>query len=1282
MNRISKLNLARFAALATICLAISAVSPAETPDWEDPLIIGINKEPAHATLMPYSTTEQSLACNREASPYYRSLNGKWKFNWVATPDERPVDFYRTDYDDSKWATIPVPSNWQMHGYGIPIYVNVRYPFKADPPYIPHDNNPVGSYRHTFEIPSGWDGREVFIHFDGVESAFYIWVNGQKVGYSQESRTPAEFDITQYLRAGKNLLSVEVYRWSDGSYLEDQDFWRLSGIFRNVYLFSTPEVHIRDFELLPDLDNDYKDGTLKIKCRVKNFGDKAAAGPLTVSASLWDGKKQMTSAETDRKQGSGLTGGDERELTLELHLSDCRKWSAEDPYLYTVSLALKDASGKVLETLSGKAGFRKVEIRDSRLWVNGVPVLLKGVNRHEHDPDTGHYISVESMKKDITIMKRFNINTVRTCHYPDDPVWYDLCDEYGLYLVDEANIESHGMGYDLNRTLGNKPIWEKAHVDRMTRMIERDKNHPSVIIWSMGNEAGSGCNFVATARATRELDPTRPIHYERMNSVADIDSTMYPHVDWLVNRGKNDNGKPFFICEYAHAMGNAVGNLREYWEAIETYKPLIGGCIWDWVDQGLRKVDENGRQFWAYGGDYGPKGTPSDGNFCMNGLVHPDRRIAPKLYEVKRVYQYVAFDADDLKKGKIRIRNKYAFISLNRFQLQWSLICDGREIQSGGMDCPDIMPGDEKTVQLNITEPARLPAGAECYLNVSLHLKDKTLYADAGYEAAAQQFEMPWQSPPQPMMALAGMPALAAKQTTDSIEISNDVLTVSLDKNSGTIDSLVYFGKPVIAPGAHNGPTLNVERGFTDNDKWFSGSFYGAGLNDMTCKVDRISITNVAGNVVRVSIICRYESPRSAGYVHQCDYTIFGNGCIVVDNQVSPYGSTGLLPRLGVQMTLPGDYEDLTWYGRGPHENYVDRRDSADIGLYSSTVSRQYEPYARPQETGNKEDVRWAALLDKTGRGVLAVAEGTFSFSALHYTARDLNNASHLNELTPRKDVILCIDYGQTGIGNASCGPATLDKYCLKPKSYRWAFSLRPCRGDKDNLTDIARPAVPLVAAPVITRDADGLVSISSAAKNARIYYTDDGSSPDKRSRLFSTPFKLIDGGTIKAKAFAESAIDSAETTADLGMLVSKEKWKVVYVDSFEPGEGLAVHAVDGDPSTFWHTRWSGAQDPQPHEIQIDLGLSFELAGFTYLPRQNQQNGRISRYEFYVSTDGKNWGQAISKGRWPNTASLQKVTFDKPVAGRFIRLVSLSEVMRQYYTSAAEIDIIANKRLSD
>ncbi|MHC4425150.1 MAG: glycoside hydrolase family 2 TIM barrel-domain containing protein, partial [Planctomycetota bacterium] len=648
---------------------VSGRTSIEVPDWENPQVIGRNKEPGHCTLVPYPNTRTALQCKREASKFYKSLNGRWRFNWVSKPSDRPLDFYKPRYDVSKWAEIPVPSNWQMHGYGRPIYLNMRYPFTVNPPYIPHDYNPVGSYRTEFRIARAWKDRQVFLHFDGIKSASYIWVNGRKVGYSQDSMLPAEFNITKYVKPGKNTLAVEVYRWSDSSYLEDQDMWRLSGIYRNVYLFSTPQIHIRDFAIRTDLNDSYTDATLMVRPRITNYTARDLKG-WTVEAQLYDAEKKPILSEALSRDVTSIIGekypqrGNVPFGLLQATIKNPRKWSAETPYLYTLLVTLKDSAGKVVEIESCRVGFREVEIKEGQLFVNGKSIKLFGVNRHEHDPDHGRAIPVSRMIQDIKLLKTHNLNAVRTSHYPDDPTWYDLCDEYGIYLIDEANLETHGVG----GYFSNVPAWNSAFMERAIRLVERDKNHPSVIIWSLGNESGCGPNHSAMAEWMHYYDPTRPVHYEGAAAkphdpdYVDMISRMYARIPEIIRLATDpDDNRPMVLCEYAHAMGNSVGNLKEYWDAIRSHKRLIGGFIWDWADQGLRKTDEAGKEFWAYGGDYGD--NPNDGNFCCNGLVQPDRRPNPSLYEVKKVYQRISVTPIESPADSVRIRNEYDFTNL-------------------------------------------------------------------------------------------------------------------------------------------------------------------------------------------------------------------------------------------------------------------------------------------------------------------------------------------------------------------------------------------------------------------------------------------------------------------------------------------------------------------------------------------------------------------------------------------------------------------------------------------
>ena len=1021
-----------------------------TFDWENPEIVERNREAPHCTLIPYPDEGRAAKCDREASPFFKSLNGRWKFKYSPNPNSRPVDFHRPDYDDSSWDEIDVPSNWEMKGYGRPIYTNVQYPFKPDPPKVPHDDNPVGSYRRKFEIPESWWGRQVFIHFDGVCSAFYLWVNGRMVGYSQGSMTPAEFNITRYLKKGENVLAVEVYRWCDGTYLEDQDFWFLSGIYRDVYLFCSPNVHMRDFFVRCDFDEGYRDAMLLVTVKVHNYSP-VEAGPHAVKLTLIDADgrpvelRSVSGGEIDHIPAYG-----EKIVEISAVVEKPEKWSAERPYLYTVVLSLSDGSGRVIEAESCRFGFRKVEVKGCKLFINGVPVLIKGVNRHEIHPDLGRAITEEVMLQDILLMKRFNINAVRTSHYPNHPRWYELCDEYGIYLIDEANVESHGVR---NAVPDSDPRWLKACLDRMAGMVERDKNHPSVIIWSLGNEAGRGTVFEEMAAYARKVDPTRPIHYEQQNEVADIDSRMYPHVDQLVEIGRSKRDKPFLMCEYAHAMGNAIGNLKEYWEAIEAYEPLIGGCIWDWVDQGLRKrvKTEEGKEvwFWAYGGDFGDQ--PNDGNFCINGILTPDREITPKLWEVKKVYQYIKIEPVDLLKGVVRVKNGYSFTNLNEFEIRWSLSEDGKVLAEGRIDPIDLAPGESVELTVPFERPELKP-GAEYWLRVSFHLREDKPWAPKGHEVAWEQFKIPFDVPPKPVMKIDEMPDLSLSEGDDLIIIEGEGFSVELDKATGLIVSLAYNGKEIFV----SGPKLNAFRAPTDNDVWIRDKWYEVGLNSLEAELRGIEVRRLSPKAVRIVTELIYRGKGDAGFEHICRYTVYGNGCVHLDNRIKPFGELPVLPKLGLIAVLRGDYENLIYYGRGPHENYIDRKASADVGLYRSTVTDQYVRYVRPQENGNKEDVRWAALLDGSEEGLLVVADELMCITALHFSPEDLDRAQHIHELRPREEVFLCLDYRQCGLGNASCGPPVLEKYRLYPEPVEFGLSLRPYSPRMGDIREVAR----------------------------------------------------------------------------------------------------------------------------------------------------------------------------------------------------------------------------------
>jgi beta-galactosidase len=1030
------------------------ISSTEPNDWENPEIVAINKEQPHCTLMPYENLTKAIEGNRFASRYFQSLNGNWKFHWSAKPADRPLDFFKPDFNVSEWDEISVPSNWQIAGYDKPIYLNSPYPFEKNPPYIQTHYNPVGSYRTEFEIPPGWNNRQVFIHFDGVESAFYLWINGETVGYSQGSRTPAEFNITGYLRNGKNVLAAEVYRWSDGSYLECQDFWRLSGIYRNVYLFSTPQIHIRDFEVNCDLDEKYQDATLRVTARVWNYADTACWKP-EIEVKLLDNYNQPVGSEILMKGNSVyIPPGDESIVKMKAFVKNPLKWSAEIPNLYTVILTLRDQTGKILEIESYKFGFRKVEIKNGQLLVNGVPILIKGVNRHEHDPDTGHYITLESMIKDIQLMKQHNINTVRTCHYPDDPRWYELCDKFGIYLIDEANIESHGMGYKPEKTLANKPEWKKAHLERIQRMVERDKNHPSVIIWSMGNEAGDGISFEAASDWIHHRDPSRPVHYERaqLRLHTDIYCPMYAGIDHLVKYASKKQDRPLILCEYAHAMGNSVGNLQDYWDAIEQYDHLQGGCIWDWVDQGIRKKADDGREYWAFGGDFGDE--PNDKNFCMNGLVLPDRTITPKLLEVKKVYQYVKFKPVDLAAAQIAIVNMYDFLNLNSVNIYWEIVGDAKRIAKGVITNPNVAPHGSKKITIDISGIQPKP-GVEYFLNFSVKTTEPWQLIPAGYEIAYEQLQLPLKAE-LAVTDISKFPKLDFTQTDDIISINGKNIDIEFDKINGTISSYKFSGTQLIKKGM----SPNFWRAPTDND-------FGNGMQNRCAvwrnagenrKFENVDIEKTNDNEISISV--KFDLPDMKSKQH-IKYTIFGSGDVIVENHFIP-GDQGLpeLPRFGMTMHLPKEFENIEYYGRGPHENYWDRNTSALVGVFKSKVREQYVAYASPQENGYKTDVRWLAFLNKEGDGLLAVGMPLICFSALPYTNEDLTQPSrgnmHPTDLNERDFVFLNLDFKQMGVGgDNSWGARPHRQYSLPVQEYSYKFRLKPVT-KKDDLMEVSK----------------------------------------------------------------------------------------------------------------------------------------------------------------------------------------------------------------------------------
>jgi beta-galactosidase len=1038
----------------------------EPRDWENPELTGLNREEPHATMISYPDDHSALEAVKENSPNYVSLDGKWKFNLSKSPGERPFWFFKDDYDTRDWNDTDVPSNWQLKGYDDPpIYVNMDYPFKKDPPRIPHDANPVGSYKRNFNIPADWKNMEVFIHFGAVSSFFYIWVNEKLVGFSKDSKTPAEFNISKYINTGNNTLSVEVYRWCDGSYLEDQDFWRMSGIQRSVFLHARPETYIRDFFAKGDLTDNYKDGNLKVEVSLASGSSKN--NEYLVEASLYSNVDKIYSEELKTK-----LSGNKGLLNFNKIITNIKKWSDETPSLYTLLLTLKEKNGKTLEAVSTKIGFRKVEIINSRLLVNGVAIYIKGTNMHEHNDVNGHVIDEATILKDIRVMKSFNINAVRTSHYPQQEFWYEMCDKYGLYLVDEADIESHGIGYNKDETIADKPEWTAAHLDRMARMVERDKNHPSVIIWSMGNEAGDGNNFLKGYKWIKGRDDSRPVQYERAEKSTntterhtDIWCPMYAPIEYIEKYAKDPkSNRPLIMCEYAHAMGNSTGNLQDYWDVIEKYPLLQGAFVWDWVDQGLQKVSDTGEKYWAYGGDFGEEGIPSDGNFCINGLVWPDRTPHPGLYEVKKVYQYIGFEPVDLKNGFVRIINKYDFTNLSAFDFDWEVMADGAVIQSGKVKVPSIEPKHDMAVMLPINKITAAP-GTEYFLNIRASRSDEWNYIPEDHVYASAQFKLTVESAP---VVVKTDPLALLERTTvgKKLQVSGTDMKIIFDLEKGTLESFSFRGRELIKKG----PEPDFWRPPTDNDY---GNNMDRRLGVWKKAGERVSVVKAEirqPEMGKIEVKFRYtvsgmEGEKIADYF--TDYTILGSSDLLVHNKfVKASGKIPEIPRMGMQLQLPVELSNLKWYGRGPHENYADRWTSADVGLYESTVADQYVPYIRPQENGYKTDTRWLTLTDDSGSGILISGLPVFCFSALHNIHDDFESPgklstyrkdaksanTHTINVKPRDLVNLNVDLNQMGVGgDNSWGAMTHPQYRLLENSYEYSFRIRPVTKDDDVL---------------------------------------------------------------------------------------------------------------------------------------------------------------------------------------------------------------------------------------
>lgn len=1266
-------------------------------EWQSPDSVAVNKLQPHAWFFSFRNIDEARKVLPENSSYWKSLDGMWKFHWAPNPDERPKDFFRTDYDVSKWDDIKVPMNWNMAGlqrdgknkYGDPLYSNQRVIFQHSwqpmndwkggvmrtPPkdWMTYRNrNEVGSYRRTFSVPADWKGQEIYLNFDGVDSFFYLYINGKYVGFSKNSRNLAEFNITPYLnKEGKeNTVAVEVYRHSDGSFLESQDMFRLPGIFRTVALTAKPQVQVRDFKAIPDLDETYSNAKLHITAQLQNLSKKAIKG-YTIQYSLYanrlysDENTLLSGVTASAKLAGKLNAKGEIELEATLDAANkVNLWSAEAPHRYTLVGELKDGKGRTVQTFSTFVGFRKVEIKETPAekdefglagryyYLNGQPIKLKGVNRHENNVKAGHTVSREQMEHEVFLMKRGNINHVRNCHYPDAPYWYYLCDKYGIYLEDEANIESHEYYYG-KQSLSHVPEFRNAHIARNMEMVHATVNHPSVVIWSLGNEAGPGKTFVDCYNAIKAYDTSRPVQYERNNDIVDMGSNQYPSIAWVQGavQGKYKLKYPFHISEYAHSMGNACGNLIDYWDAIESTNFFMGGAIWDWVDQALDKQDPaTGKTYWAYGGDFGKDNKPNDGMFCMNGIMRPDLTPKAQYFEVKKVYQNVGVKAIDMKQGQIEIFNKNYFEPLKNYQIVWSLYKDGVCVKKNQplQGAKNIVGPREKGIYTLPYDYASLDANSEYFVTVQFLLGKDMPWAKKGYVQMEEQLRVKGADVAAPSIAAVAKTGKAMKYQLDKAakraSIMGENFQVAFDLNTGAIYSLKYGNQIIIKDG--NGPQLDAYRAPTDNDAgigyhnaWFKNGLYDLqhvvkswtctpNKKDGTYKLD-FTVESQGKEGCDVNYGNRDRDPESCynfeknkhaltdadlKFTSRQIYTIYKDGSIEMQSAIGANRSKVILPRIGYSMVLPSELNQYDYYGRGPVNNYNDRKTSQFIGWYHSPVAEQGIMLPKPQAQGNREEVRWCAVTNSQQQGVVFISDSTMSASALPWSQQELTLAAHPYQLPKSSGTHLHLDAKVTGLGGASCGqggPLTPDQVRSTPTTFGF----------------IIRPAV--------KSELPNLVKVSATGR------------------------KMV-------KDIMQQMKQNQQNTG----------LQIAFASSQEPDEGDASYLVDGDPSTIWHTMYSITLAKYPHWVDFDAGKQKVIKGFTYLARQDGSlNGCIKDYEIYVSNDNKNWGEPVAKGSFEKTAKLQKVMFGKPVKARYVRLRALNEQSGQDYASGSEFTLI-------
>ncbi len=1190
---------------------------------EDPEIFSVNTEKPHASCFHYLNYNDANFDKRYNAENYILLNGKWKFHFSKDITKRSADFYKINFNDEKWEEIEIPCNMEIKGYGIPIYTNVPYPWgKGNPPYIPIEKNRATSFRKSFEIPKSFSNKEVFLHFAGASSAIYVWVNGKFVGYSEGSKTSIEFDISKFIKTGKNILAVLLFRYSDGSYLEDQDFWKISGITRDVFIYAVPKTFIRDFFIKSTLDSTYKNGILDASIELKNLY-KNEQKQLNLQLILKDQNNLIfdTTIKSINISSSKI-------INIKKYIKKVKQWSAEMPNLYGLQIVLK-RKNKPIDIINQKIGFRNIEIKNGHLLVNGKYVYIKGVNRHEHDPYTGHVISKKSMLKDIKLMKQNNINTVRTSHYPNDPLWYELCDKYGLYVIDEANIESHGMGYDSITTLATKKEWMKAHLDRAIRMVERDKNHASIIIWSMGNEAGFGKNFVEIYNWIKKRDNIRPVQYERalLDKHTDIYCPMYSSLGWLKNYAKQYNDRPLIMCEYDHAMGNSVGAIKDYWDVIYKYDMLQGGCIWDWVDQGLYKKDKNGKKFWAYGGDFGPKGTPSDNNFCINGLVAPNRTPHPHLLEVKKAYENIK--VYPLSKNKFLIKNLYLFTNLNKFYLNYEISENGKTIlknQINDLECP---PQDSIKITIDYNNNL-INSTKEYFITFRFFTKDTIGIIDKNTELAYTQIQL--YSPTMKhknKFNYKDTPALNITKNKNEIIIGNDKFSITIDKKNGYIKKYTFNNKELITTASK----LNFYRPPTDNDNYDSrGSklWKKYGLDALSISLNKLDIKKLKNNIIHITsnfdIINKNNNRVFSG---RSDLTIYGNGILNITYQVMPEKNIKYLAKAGIQFKLSKNFKFVKWYGRGEHETYIDRKISGIISIFHKNIDSLFHKYVMPQESGNRTDTRWLYIYQNDNTGFFITSDTLFNFSAYPYDDALIEKARHINELKPGEYITLNLDYKQNPLGTATCGPGYLDKYILNANFMKFNFIIIPVTNENNfenfyktnyNYQKIIDLSPPTIKAEKTVFHDSTLISITHPLKDAKIYY-----HVDNKIKKYKKPFYVKK--TCSIKTFAKyHKIKSFYSSINLYKILAKKLTYLSHPSSNygDPEKNKLIDGIFGKPENFYNN-WVGFQGNNL-DVIVELKSNAEpkILDLTFLKAQRSWIFLPQQIIIEYSNDGKNY----------------------------------------------------------